>query len=164
MSPPSRSRRLTSVGAKETIRWSRPVGDGGLRSVIGHFPGGTPAALENSYGQGRAILVGTYPSLAYERTRDPHTGAWIAETTAGPARERIPGLLTRRHEAGDHSLVFALNTSEAPIRGAIRSEAPLRLTDGLAFAEGRLHIDLPGRGAAFAVLDAANTPTPRRTP
>jgi beta-galactosidase GanA len=132
-------------------------------SVIGHFPGGTAAALENSFGQGRAILVGTYPSVAYERIRDPHTGAWIAEMTAGRAPERIPGLLTRRHEAGDRSLVFALNTTEAPLRGAIRSKAPLRVTEGLAFADGRLQIDLPGRGAAFAVLDAADTTTLRRT-
>jgi len=123
-------------------------------SVIGRFSDGSTAVVENRFGRGRAVLIASYPSLAYETTRDVQTGAWIAETIAGPLDPGGQRMLTRRHEAGDRSLLFVLNIGEPPIQGVIPSPAPLRLTEGLEFADGLLRVDLPARGAALALFRA----------
>jgi beta-galactosidase GanA len=123
-------------------------------SVVGQFKDGTPAIVECRYGAGRSVLIASYPSLAYERTRDVQTGAWIADVVVGPTDPGVQRLLTRRHEAGDRSLLFVLNTGDAPLRGAIGSSAPLRLTEGLEFAGDHLAVDLPARGGALALFPA----------
>jgi beta-galactosidase GanA len=121
-------------------------------AVVGHFSDGSPAVVEHRFGEGRSVLIGSYPSLAYERTRDRETGAWIARAVTGSAQPGLPGMLTRRHEAGDRSLLFVLNTGESPLRAAIPSSAPLEVTEGLTFGDGRIHVDLSARGAALAVF------------
>src|SRR5207245_8822915 len=68
-------------------------------SVIGRFSDGSTAVVENRFGRGRAVLIASYPSLAYETTRDVQTGAWIAETIAGPLDTGGQRMVARRHEA-----------------------------------------------------------------
>jgi hypothetical protein len=100
------------------------------------------------------VLIASYPSLAYERSRDVQTGAWIADLMAGPIDPSVQRLLTRRHEAGDRSLLFVLNTGDGPLHGAIASSAPLQVTEGLEFARDHLVVDLPARGGALALFAA----------
>jgi len=123
-------------------------------SVVGAFNDGSPAVVEHEYGAGRAVLIASYPSLAYERTRDVQTGTWIAGLMAGPIVPGVERLLTRTHEAGGRSLLFVLNLGDARLREAIASSSPLQLTEGLEFAGDHLVIDLPARGGALALFAA----------
>lgn len=124
-------------------------------AVVGSFYDGSAAVVENLFGRGRAVLIASYPSLAYERTRDFDTAAWMVNTAAGSTREtRAPRLLTRWHEVADRSIFFALNVSDCPVHDVMPSLPPLETSAGLAFTEGFLAIDLPPRDAALAVFSA----------
>jgi beta-galactosidase len=41
--------------------------------VLARFPDGEAAMVEKTYGRGKAILVGSFPGLAYQRKHDPST-------------------------------------------------------------------------------------------
>jgi beta-galactosidase len=93
---------------------------------IGYFADGTVGITLQGHGAGRAILVGTYPSLHYGKHRDPSTRSAVAQllgatTHEGPAlaswREPQPGLFSRYGvSARGEPLVIFLNwTSEAQV-------------------------------------------------
>ncbi|MGO8787742.1 MAG: beta-galactosidase [Terriglobia bacterium] len=41
--------------------------------VLARFSGGEPAIVENGYGKGEAIMIGSFPGLAYQRSHDAAT-------------------------------------------------------------------------------------------
>ncbi|TDV43119.1 beta-galactosidase [Actinophytocola oryzae] len=88
--------------------------------VLGTFAAGDPAITENRVGTGTAVLVATYPSIAYQREPDASSRRIVASLVAPPVHEvrwaeQRPGLLTRRATAADGAgLVFALNWTDAP--------------------------------------------------
>ncbi len=62
--------------------------------IIGSFRDGAPAITEMHYGEGRAILIGSYLGLSYARHGDPSTGRIIA------ALVETAGELNRPHVSG----------------------------------------------------------------
>jgi beta-galactosidase len=96
--------------------WQMSRLDAGEATVRSRFSTGEPAVLEHEFGQGRSLLIATYPSLAYHRSHDAGTRAAIAQllTIDEAANQRwdepAPGLLIRRSRTSDgRELVFALN-------------------------------------------------------
>lgn len=76
--------------------------------VIGRFEDGEPAVTVRESGAGRAVLVGSWVSLAYHVQRDPATGAFLAgfAEAAGARRPVLvegaePGQVEARLMAGD---------------------------------------------------------------
>jgi beta-galactosidase GanA len=76
--------------------------------VIGHFSDGSAAVTESAYGAGSAVLIATYPSVAY--ARQPHAGtrAAIASLLLPVPRVPIaawanvvPGLISREFALAD---------------------------------------------------------------
>ncbi len=63
--------------------------------VVARYADGRPAVTKASYGEGQAILVGSYVGLAYERLGDPANGRVIAGLAEDAA------VLTKPHVAGD---------------------------------------------------------------
>jgi beta-galactosidase len=90
-------RRMTGEGFQEELE---PLP--GAR-VLARFANGTPAIVENGYGKGKAVLVGSFLGMAYERQHD----AAVAQTLVGLA-----------HSAGvaRDVIVSGYNTSEVEVR------------------------------------------------
>jgi beta-galactosidase len=99
---------------------------GGSARVLARFPGdaenpGDPAVVMSPYGSGRAILIGTFPSAAFEQDPDKMrpTGEFLQRliASAGVSPEiRIdgaPGLVEARFlESSDAIVLIAINHAE----------------------------------------------------
>ncbi len=62
--------------------------------VLARYADGRPALTQASYGSGKAILIGSYVGLAYQRLGDPANGRLIAalvEAAADPDRPHVTG-------------------------------------------------------------------------
>jgi len=145
-------------------RWMREFLRATTARIWGRFADGSPAVAENEYGRGKAVLVATYPSLAYEESRSPETGRWIALASgqALPPIQQTPpvsGLHTSLHQHGEGLIVFAINWSDDPIhtklllrRGRVRSCRP---SPGLAASNDGVAIDLAPRSGGMAALEVS---------
>jgi hypothetical protein len=61
--------------------WQYEHLDVATAEVLAEHAGGSGAAVTvNRFGEGRALLVATYPSLAYDATRSPALREWLAQT------------------------------------------------------------------------------------
>jgi beta-galactosidase len=101
---------------------------GGSARVLARFPGdgenpGDPAVVMSPYGSGRAILIGTFPSAAFEQDPDKMrpTGEFlqgvIASTGVTPEIriDGAPGLVEARFlESSDAIVLIAINHADAP--------------------------------------------------
>jgi len=84
--------------------------------VLASFPSGGAAIVEKTYGQGKAILAGSFLGLAYQRKHDSSTRALLlalAESAAVPL-VRVRGadsadVEVRRLIADGHQFVFVFN-------------------------------------------------------
>jgi beta-galactosidase len=93
---------------------------------IGYFADGTVAATMQVHGAGRAILVGTYPSLHYGTHRDGATSSAVAQLLGAVTDERSapaawhqpqPGLFSRYGSSarGEPLIIFLNWTSKAQV-------------------------------------------------
>jgi beta-galactosidase GanA len=87
--------------------------------VIAYGADDGAAAVRNAVGDGRAVLIGTHPSLAYERWRDSGTRARILELLPRPAAQLrwsqpLPGRYHRHLRAPKADLVIAINATSEP--------------------------------------------------
>ncbi|MGH7903150.1 MAG: beta-galactosidase [Candidatus Dormibacteraceae bacterium] len=135
--------------------------------VTGTFADGSPAALVHAHGRGRALLIGTHPSLAYESSREAGTGAWIAgrdECRLGRVEQTpvAPGLVTRLHESGQALLLFALNWGSVPARSNLDIRDVdidlVRASVGLELVGGGLEVSLEPLRGAVAVIQVKPAP------
>jgi beta-galactosidase len=51
-------------------------------TAAGQFANGHLAAVENKFGRGKTLLIGTFPGGSYERTHAPETRAFFADLLA----------------------------------------------------------------------------------
>jgi hypothetical protein len=123
-------RELPGLGAPITITGAAFEEDltpySGSR-VLGHFKDGRPAVIENSFGKGRTILIGSFAALGYEEHPGPDgqqffmalarlAGAWSDVTVSG-----APGqvLQVRRLIGKKEQVVFAFNESGSTVHATV---------------------------------------------
>lgn len=106
--------RLKNRMHKETLE---PVSESAR--VIGTFETGEPAVIENAYGKGRAIYIGSNPFLSYNADGDPALRDWVHELNAGiprPVYTDQPDVIARMLIGNDRRIVFVMNTLAEPTR------------------------------------------------
>jgi beta-galactosidase len=109
--------------------------------VVGEFDDGTPAAVMSVFGKGRTLLLGSYPSAAYQAAPARESERFFAALTAWAGVTRpveVSGApLEARHlEAGSGALLFLFNhgttaaRSEVTLRGRPGDHAVIDVTSG----------------------------------
>ncbi len=100
--------------------------------VLARFQDGQPAMVENAFGHGKAVLVGSFAGLAYQREHQPETGALLLALAraAGVSPEvRVSGVGTsevevRRLVGENEQLVFVFNHAGHPAATLISLRLP----------------------------------------
>ncbi len=114
--------------------------------VLARFSDGAPAMVENSYGRGKAILIGSFPALAYQRLHDSSIkGLFTAcARRAGVSSEvKVSGLGSQEVEVrrliGDRvELLFVFNHSTTPGDATISLRLPWPAREALDLVTDRL--------------------------
>jgi beta-galactosidase len=101
--------------------------------VLARFTDGEPAVVENSFGNGRAILLGSFVALAYEQHPDAGTQKFLislaklagvqaeVEVSAPKSPEAIE---VRRLVSDDKQIVFAFNESKETVDATLSIAVP----------------------------------------
>jgi beta-galactosidase len=100
--------------------------------VLAKFANGEPAIVENRYGKGRAILIGSFPALSYQRAHEPSTKRLLLALarSAGISKEfRVTGAGTsevevRRLTSDRIQILFAFNHARARAEATIAIRLP----------------------------------------
>jgi beta-galactosidase len=100
--------------------------------VLARFPGGEAAMVQTSYGRGKAILVGSFAGLAYQRKHDPSTRELLLSLAqaAGVSPEVLVSgpetseLEVRRLASADQQFVFVFNQANAAADASISLHMP----------------------------------------
>ena len=100
--------------------------------VLAHFADGAPAIVENSYGKGKAILVGSFLALAYARQHQEAARqlllAFLREAGVAPevsvSGENTSQVEVRRLEGRDLQFLFAFNHSDRAADARITVRVP----------------------------------------
>ena len=82
--------------------------------AVGQYANGHTAAIENSFGSGRTLLIGTFPGGAYFRSHAPATREFFADllTWAGlqpKVQSSDPKVKARLHEGAGGTYLWAVN-------------------------------------------------------
>jgi len=152
---PGRDERIAVGDSRIDVAWQVESSRLGGASAIGFFVDGSPAVTTNEHGRGTAVLVSSYPSLAYAAAPSAQSAtamvALLGDLGApAPVRwaEVGPGLVTRRATAADgRGLVWAINwTSQGAV---LLSGAASCLIAGDATYYGDQRFFVPPRSAAL---------------
>jgi beta-galactosidase len=145
------------------------VKGGGFRQVyrtttgraLGDFADGS-AVVENDFGKGRTLLVGTHPGVAYFKASDAENLRYFAEVFVWTKRARNltwdnPKLHVRLHRSGDAGAIWILNFTREPQRATIAlgsAHEQLRI-DGAYWGDARgKDVVVPPRDALVLRLTA----------
>jgi len=105
--------RLPGMIYQEAVE---PLGGG---QVIASFLDGSPAMVVSSHGKGKTLYVGSYLSLAYERTKDSQSQGFFQGLLDWAGVERpvsaSPGIEVRSLEGSNYKLEFVLNGAEKEV-------------------------------------------------
>ena len=127
----------------------------GRAEVIGQWLDGSPAVTINGYGQGKAVLMGMYTGLNYERTKSTddkmlgllgaiigRTGLDLRQPFVISGNQGFVGLRTLHRE--EEMLLFLLNYGG--LRERCRITAPILESPRLILPkDGQLNLDEGGR-------------------
>jgi beta-galactosidase len=139
-------------------------------TVAGTHDDGRPGAVENSWGRGRALLLGSHPGIGYARHGDEASRAvfaWLLDWAGRRSQTTVsdPDLIVRLHETGSSLAVWVLNPTRT------RREATVSIRDGVdtstrpsahrgapdsvrRVGTGQFAVNVPARDAAvFVVAD-----------
>lgn len=124
-------------------------------TVLGTFSDGSPGVSTHVCGDGRAILISSYPSLAYANRPDAATATAIVELLAMGDEQRSvrwsalqPGLVSRRATStGGEQLHFAINWTRETQR--VDVDAGVVLVAGDARPLGAAAFELAAMSAAL---------------
>ncbi len=90
----------------------------GKARVIGRFTTGEPAIVENRFGAGKAIYIGSNPFMAYASAPDARFRSWVQRYNRGavrPAHTDVPDVVSRVLHSDGNRIVFVLNTTPQPV-------------------------------------------------
>jgi beta-galactosidase len=101
-----------SLGGRYFKQMYRPT----TGQAIGQYADGSVAAVENHFGKGRTILIGTFPGAAY--FKKPNSEARAVFASLLPAKQRVvvsdPSITARLHEGPAGTILWVVNpTREA---------------------------------------------------
>jgi beta-galactosidase len=138
-----------------------PVGGGGfLQSYTatsgkprGKFNDGRLAVVENTYGKGRTLLVGTHPGVAYFKTSSAENLSYFRAVFDWTGRDRNltldnPAILARLHRGPSGGAIYALNPT--------RTEQKAKLSLGPA------HHDMKVDGTYWGKAESLDLTIPAR--
>jgi beta-galactosidase len=138
-----------------------PVGGGGFLQAYavttgkprGDFDDGRLAVVENTYGKGRTLLVGTHPGVAYFKTSSAENLSYFAKVFEWTGRARNlstdnAAVIARLHRGDNGAALYVLNPT--------RSEQKVRVTLGEA------HAGLKVNGAYWGKADSLDLVIPPR--
>jgi len=113
--------------------------------VLARFADGAPAIVQNSYGQGKAILAGTFLALACQREQDPATRHWIiaiARAAGVTSEVEVSGPATSELEVrrlvGERSeFLFAFNHSPKTANATLQVHVPWAVREARSLTDDR---------------------------
>jgi beta-galactosidase GanA len=112
--------------------------------ILGRFADGAPAIVENTYGRGEAILVGSFLGMAYQRQHDDSAAANVMLGLARAAGVEpdvvVSGTNTvevevRRLVSDTVQFLFAFNHSTQPAEATIAVNMPWAVRDARSINE-----------------------------
>ena len=113
--------------------------------VLARFAEGKPAMVENAYGKGKSILIGSFPGLAYQRSHDPATRELLlslAEAAGVTPEVAVTGegtseLEVRRLVSANQQFVFVFNHASAAANARIALRLPWQVKEARDLVAGQ---------------------------
>jgi beta-galactosidase len=117
----------------------------GKARVLGRFENGAPALVEKSFGKGKAILVGSFLGLAYQRQNDPATKHLLLALAHGAgvvpevevSGQGVAELEVRRLVGERVQFLFAFNHSPKRANATLTLHLPWSVQKARNVAEDR---------------------------
>jgi beta-galactosidase len=136
-------------------------------AAVGTYDNGRIAAVENRYGKGRTLLIGTFPGAGYYRHHSPQSKAFFLDLLqwAGIARQvssSDAGVRARLHTGTGGTYLWVVNPTRAaraatitlaPGAGAFRSARDLWQERKHVVKENRVEVSLDDRNVAVIRLE-----------
>lgn len=115
--------------------------------VLARFANGSPAIVENRFGKGRAILIGSFVALAYQRTTAAvdkqfflalaRASGIAPDTEIAPPPASESGQLEIRRLVGDsHEIIFAFNHANSAIDVTLSLTFPWPVREARNLSDG----------------------------
>ncbi len=131
----------------------------------GHFPDGRPAVVENRYGEGRTLLIGTHPSVAYHRQQTGDARSFFERVFDWSEREpkirnSNRNVQARLHRHQGRSFLWLVNSSREHQTGQVRLDghkpepAKIHWGEESGLASGQFRI--PPRDALVVEVDSGS--------
>ncbi len=113
--------------------------------VLARFEDGKPAVIENSFGKGKTILIGSFTPLAYDEHPDAVTRDFLvslAKLAGVPSEVEVSGsgqlqIEVRRLVSAQEQIVFAFNESKDPADAAVSLSVPWTPQHAIDWADDR---------------------------
>ncbi len=113
--------------------------------VLGRFAGGEVAMIEKSYGKGKAVLVGSFLALAYQRRHEEGTGRLLMSLAKAAGLDSevevfgsgISEMEVRRLVSGRQQIIFVFNHSKDLADVTLSIRLPWQLRKARDFASDR---------------------------
>ncbi|MCU1558529.1 MAG: Beta-galactosidase/beta-galactosidase [Microbacteriaceae bacterium] len=150
--------RIITAWGELPAGWQKERVSVGRGQVIGTFADGAPAIVETISGRGTAVLIASYPSVAYAKSPTAASRTILGQLLRIEAKEtavrwvhQAPGLVTRRAASLDGSeLVFAINWTAAP--------AQLSVPTGSTVLAGTIDgLEVPALSAVLLAVERGRT-------
>ncbi|MHB1355022.1 MAG: beta-galactosidase [Anaerolineae bacterium] len=136
-------------------------------TACGCLPDGRTIAVRNHYGQGRTLLIGTFPSEAYHRTSDANTGRFFESLLSLVGKEQHvtssdSHVKVRLHAVDGRLFMWALNMAHAETSVEVTVSSRFgEVQPGTCFwgtgvheacGKNRFRLQIPGKDAVILEL------------
>jgi beta-galactosidase len=157
--PGGRTVLVFDGGLKVPARWFREVLEPMGGRVAARFEDGAAAAVESSFGKGKALLVGSYPAAAYHSMPGEDARKWFLSLLdwAGVRKPLVAegGVEARWLESGARRIVFVFNHDRDAKQVRLRWQegGRWRIEDLIEGGAGKAEFALPGKGVRVLAFE-----------